>query len=133
MIRGLSITADAAILGQSFQGAAAVRRLSQTDSASLATFAARQPVWYSAAEPVVARPLEPTKTFAPCSAQGTHRPSGRRAAPRSERPQVAARGWVDAGVGYDEDPVHGGNKTQLRIDWAPGIRTWDLPIMSPLL
>jgi hypothetical protein len=58
VIRGLSIKADAAILGQSFQGAAAVRWLNQTDSASLATFAARQPVWYSTAESIVARHLE---------------------------------------------------------------------------
>lgn len=49
LIRSLSIPADAAILGQSFQGGSAVRRLSGEDDARLEVFAAELPVLHDGA------------------------------------------------------------------------------------
>lgn len=50
LIRSLSVRADAAVLGQSFQGGSAVRRLSGEDDARLEVFAAGLPVLYSGAD-----------------------------------------------------------------------------------
>ena len=49
IIRRLSVPARAKILGHSFQGTSAVRRLSGRDDSAIATFAVRQPIWYTTA------------------------------------------------------------------------------------